>query len=199
MIEIDIKEKDTKLIEYLKEHFETNIVNLKYGDYHVVLSDYYIERKSWDDLWGSITNGNLVNQLINMIDNNLNFLLVIHGKPSFIYTSNPFLHKMQCYKQALSYLLTGIKVFFAEDNYNFRLILEYLDKKTLEKELTQKDIKIKHITPPLRLLTSIKGIGMKKAEKLLNDYGDIKNIMSNINDIQIADSIKNNMKSAFML
>lgn len=197
-IEIDNREKDLSLIWYLRKNFDSDVIELKYGDYHVISTDYYIERKSWSDLFLSITENRLDKQLIKMIEKNLKFILVIHGKPDFSYTNNPMLHAIQCYNKALSYTLSGIKVVFAEDNYHFKLVLDYLIKNKIT-ELTDMNAKIKHISAPISLLSSIRGIGIKKAEKLLSENGNIKNIMNNIDKINISKSLKDNIKSAFML
>ena len=199
---IDDREKDKESIELIKSNFNTTVERLKIGDYKLLKHNIHIERKSWLDLWNSTKNKNLNDQILNLLENNVKFMIVITGKISDLYNLNSeedfLLTELKCHMVILRYLISGIPVFISFSNELFIRMLDLLLRIGNKKLNFTKSIQyIKHDNPMIEYLTGIKGIGIKKSEKLLNEYNDIPTIAYNIKDLKISSKIKNELSLRF--
>ncbi len=172
-IKIDYREK--KVLKYFKD-MDVSIENLPIGD--IVYGELCIERKSASDFVSSISDGRLFTQAENMVENYKNPVILIESDLSKISKYLQFSHrkmKMNHVYGVIARLVISyrIPVIFCNTREGFvkfvRKLIEKADKSSSRKKVVKKKVD----DPALNMIMSVKGIGLKKGERILKHYGSI--------------------------
>lgn len=202
---VDSKEKDLNLIEYISNFFFIEKKCLDFGDYYIEPIDSYIERKTFIDLYGSVLDGRINTQISKLQKSGKNYYFFIFGNIDDIKKINirNFNYEKAfkiCNNQILSMLKNGIKVFICSNYHSFVISMEYLIKNKSNEVINHSNFpNIKELDDFTKLLSSIKTIGVKTAEKLSKKYKNINILLENIDNLKISKGKINNIKKSFGL
>ncbi len=172
-VKIDYREK--KVLKYFKD-MDVSIENLPIGD--IVYGELCIERKTTEDLVSSIVDGRLFAQVENMVENYKNPVILIESDLSniskYLQFSNRRMKMSHIYgviaRLVISY---RIPVIFCNTRQRFVKFVKKLIEKS-DKPLNRKKVVKKKVDDPaLNMIMSVKGIGLKKGERILKHYGSI--------------------------
>ena len=158
--------------------------NLLVGD--VIEDGFCIERKSAKDFLNSIIDRRIFNQAINMANNYPGKCVIIvesdlKALPDIIYFSKIPNITIEGVRGAVAslYVKYHTPVLFASSRHGFVEMVDKLLEKNRESDETiiwEPPICKSRANPKLQILLQIDGIGIKKAKKILNHYGDFENI-----------------------
>lgn len=185
---IDHREKNSLVISKLiKLGAEIEIKELKIGDY--VAKDTIIERKSVSDFIASMMNQRLLKQIeeLKLFDNKM---IIIEGiREKDLYSESEFgINKNATRGFILSILLKHkIPILFTQDEEETAQFLIILSKKKTKNSvpLNKSKISLNKKDQALYILESFPGIGPKNSQKLLKEFGSLKNIFNaSANDLK---------------
>ena len=176
---IDIHEKRTKVFKYIENSSEINheIKSLYIGDY--IAGGAVIERKTTSDFLTSLASGRLRNQ-IRKLQETEKRLLILEGPLGQLEG----LDKRRVYGAIVSLILhNNIKLITTESAWETYQILTILAKQKMRTNKTALDAATKKLPIPKEMLrknvvSNIYGIGPKTAQKLLERFGSIQNIVN---------------------
>ena len=182
-----------ELIELLqKKEIEVVEQMLDVGDYVYVAEDptksFVVERKTWDDFIKSFTEEKprLFEQLQNLKLNHVTYrpILIIVGSKwqALTKTTNPqrMIHGVRGVRASVSYSYQ-IPTIDVDDNEEFVETLLTLIKQA-ESPPGERPVEFRKRNKTVReieenMLTAVKGIGMKTAKKLLDEFVTVKNVV----------------------
>ena len=187
MIYIDYREKNNAVTQVLSKHnIPYQVRELPVADY--IVGDIGIERKTIQDYIGSIIDGRLSNQLYELSYNfDISYLCIIGYISEAIITSKfsrkAFISSLvgSSLKRAPDGKQGQIITVNLENDYDFGYFIIYLLNKIKEQEPRLprfKKINISKEKELIYILSSIPGIGEKRAENLLKKFGNIKSIVN---------------------
>lgn len=178
-IRVDHREEESEVVLYLKNaEVNIKIEQLDSADY--ILSEKIgIERKTDNDFLSSILDKRLFRQALSLRENFRNPVFIIEGRN--LYNGN--IHP-NAVRGALSSLLTvyNVTVLQTEDALETALLMKMIAKQAQlgVKEITlqpkRKETTLDEIAE--QILESIPGIGKVKAQKLLDCFGSIENVVN---------------------
>jgi len=192
MIWIDNREKRSIVPARLERMgVEVKYANLPVADYIVQgLIEIPVERKAVNDYVASLVSGRLNNELYRLSYNYPYSLLIVEGfidevllyrniKRQNYFSSlvGSFIKTSQDGKSGIVHLIT------VSTPFDTALVLYYLDKKVAsEEEMIRLPKAEKHKVPDEKrlvyIVASLPDIGEVKAEKLLNHFGNLKNLIN---------------------
>lgn len=184
-IYVDNRERESEVPKYLSEMGVVVIFKqLEVGDY-VLAEKVVAERKSISDLVRSVFDGRLFDQLSRLAEHSRRFFLLVEGDINKVklMTSN--------YRAVLSALyfstiVSGVPVVFTEGPKHSAELLKYLASKLQESSFVLRTTKVSRSKPKeaslsewqLFVVSSLPGVGMKTAERLLRKFGSVKGVFN---------------------
>jgi len=187
MIFVDTREKRSIIPQKLQElGVEIQYTSLPIGDY--IVGDICIERKEINDYVASLTSGHLHTQLYQMSTNFELSYLIVEGIISEVLMYRKI--KRQAYISSLAgaslkrspHGKQGIvQIINLETAYDTVLFLKSLDEKVKENEPRlpkMNKVKWSNTDEAIFVVSSIFGIGEKRAKNLLSYFNTIKNIVN---------------------
>lgn len=199
-VTIDPTECSSQICKKITKRFDAAFKRLQYGDYFFSNSGWYVERKTWQDLFASFTTPRLNNQLVKLIDSGDPFVIIIHGKKDALRypdESKYYLKVRQCEAYLLTLSLSGVPVARASSDKTFLRMLDIVNIFT-GKTFETARARTKGVNKIERTLRSIPGIGQDKASKLRTLYRDIPGIVKNLEQIKISPKIKAEIKESLI-
>jgi ERCC4-type nuclease len=163
---------------------EISVEELKVGD--VWLDDLIIERKTISDLLSSIADNRLINQASDMRYQSENCYLVICG--SLVWTDRQKIvgtdwHFRSVIGALLSVQELGVCVVNAADDDDFPACLNWLLSRDRSGTMTLWPRKYGiPMTAADKILSSLPGIGEVKSAKLLDEYGNLADVIVNLTE-----------------
>jgi len=173
---IDIHEKNSLVLANLIElGVETEIKSLEIGDY--IIGNVIIERKTMNDFISSMLSKRLLEQLNNMTQYE-NRLLILEGKNRNETSINPKAMGGMILSISLNFKIPVIKTENEKETaeYLFLLAKQQAKQKT-ELNMHARIPKTKQEQKKY-IIESFQGIGPATAEKLLNKFGTIKEVIN---------------------
>jgi len=182
---IDYREGRSR-IPYLLEKFKVpvEITNLEIGDY--LIGDICVERKDIHDYVGSLVDGRLEKQLYQMSASYPFSYLIVEGyiSEALMYSKMkraPFYSSLiGCsFKRALEGEQGQIVTLNVETPFDSALCLRFLYEKVMTNEpriMRMPKLKAKPEQILVHVLSSIPGIGEKRGEKLLSEFGSLREV-----------------------
>lgn len=163
------------------EHFNIKVEQLPVGDIYIPSKGAVIEVKEIGDWYGSILNQHIFTQCYNMTANYKNCSVIIIGTLSGLmkgmkgFNQNEFTTISHvCIGAYVSIMEKyGIKVYRAENHYEFRKIVEYIVDKANESPNPKELMRLKPTNEDrwVAILSSMcEGLGTKKAEEVAKYY-----------------------------
>ena len=184
MIIIDTREK--KLIEKIKlVNLSCEIKMLEIGD--VIVQDYILELKRGYDLIGSIYDHRIFFQIEKMKSTSLNPMIVVYELTDAYekVKNNNVLNGF-----FVSCALSKIPVVPVKSLEDIIYVLKKLDKISSSNEINKNEVlnisfpKLKNDKERMiAALSCCEGIGFQKAKKLIDSFGSLKNLLSNVEKI----------------
>jgi len=206
MIIIDKRENRSKVPELLdKLKVEYIYDTLEIGDY--LIGDFCIERKSINDFISSVNGGRIYRQLYNMSRNYKKSYLCVIGYLDEIefnrsMDKRPYIAAMVgvTLKKSIEGEQGDINILNFTSDYDFVLFLKYLDDKIDDesprlprygkKKYVNEDEEI------LYILSSIEGLGEKKAKSILKRYKTLNKVANaSIDDLMKIEGIGKKLAS----
>ena len=194
---IDQQEKQIDdIIMHLNDGTRYEVADLKYGDYTNDIASFVVERKRWDDYYGSVKDGSLIEQC-KKIRANFKGLAGVLFEGDFwamVSTLNVGLrHKMVFTRYRITH---QYGMFFEECFSRKHMIrsLEFLNENAHKITRNVAEFKIPTVkTVDKRILTliAVPGVGKKMATKLLNMYGSVYELLHSI--AENSDDVKKNV------
>ena len=197
MLIIDSREKEgSKLVKLVERkakglNIQTEKKWLEIGDY--VFDDVCFEAKSTTDFLGSVINKRLWTQIDNMDRHYKTNIVIIYGDIAEAIFNVKRYSKANIQEPARSIMLsnkflgaigritldTDVKAFWVPTEEEASLIITAICKmKPIERDVIRPEVFKRVTTDDLRLdvLTSIKGVSIKKAKLLIKEYGSVMEI-----------------------
>jgi len=154
-----------------KHNINYEVTRLLTGDF--VYNNWIFERKTIEDLYGSIISGRIFNQIDNMKDNYDNVVVIISGKTSNCYFSIPNFNE-NIINGAIASFITKYKINVLRVDSDSVLIkmIDLITKKSSDigsinvikiRKMTNEDVY-------LSMLCCINGLGVNKAKNILAKY-----------------------------
>ena len=184
MIIMDSREKE-KLKKYFGEE-EVVVEALPTGDYYIKEKGLLIERKTMPDFVGSYITGHLSEQLENMSENFETYYLFISGHFNyFTLKDTPYKHitsrSVAKMKLHLCMYFPGLKIIeFDNDKQLIEMVVELQNytgsvhhRELVRRQATSEDVH-------LSILTSFRGISLRKAKAITKVYDNIHKLMIGI-------------------
>ena len=182
-----VDNQEAKVFKYLdKEKIEYRAEALPIGDFVLEEKGIVIERKTLSDFAGSIRSGHLQKQLLQMEQAPFPFL-IISGKMSEVHYLG--IHwTVEHHLGALSSCAVRYKTKILQvdnDLQLIRLVKKICNKVGDGRTITIEDTELLRNTVDvadmrLKLLTCFRGVGIKKAKKILESDEDIKDILDGL-------------------
>lgn len=178
---IDYREKNSLVVSSLiKLGFETELKELKVADY--IVRDTAIERKTISDFYSSMISKRIFSQ-IEELKQYQNRLIIIEGLENKELYNDYQMNGINA-NAIRGFLLSitlkhKIPVIFTKNSFDTAKFIEVLSKKK-QKEASLNVTK-KNLTKKEQMqfiLESFSGIGPKNAKKLLEEFGNLKNIFN---------------------
>lgn len=184
-IYVDNRERESEVPKYLSEMGVVVIFKqLEVGDY-ILAERVVAERKSVSDLVRSVFDGRFFDQLSRLAERSERFFLLVEGdidRVKFV-TSN--------YRAVLSALYfssiaSRVPVVFTEGPRHSAELLKYLASKFQESPFMLRTTKVSRSKPKdaslgewqLFVVSSLPGVGVKTAERLLRKFGSVKGVFN---------------------
>lgn len=153
------------------------------GDY-ILTHGYAIERKKGRDFTGSVLSKRLFKQLINLnqYDNPILAIITENKWKDFYFSKSNYIHKMyQGVLTTITAKFPKIRVLFFEDDKEFLDFVIELEDKLLSDEKSERPILMTRKATNLNEvmennLSTIPGVGLQMAKKLLHQFGNIHSI-----------------------
>ena len=197
MLIIDSREKEgSKLVKLVESkakalNIQTEKKWLEIGDY--VFDDVCFEAKSTTDFLGSVISKRLWTQIDNMDRHYKTNVVIIYGTIEEAIFNTKKYSKANIQEPARSIMLnnkflgaigrivldTDIKPFWVQTEEEAALIITAICKmKPIQRDVIRPEVFKRVTTDDLRLdvLTSIKGVSIKKAKLLIKEYGSVMEI-----------------------
>lgn len=191
MIFVDVREPE-RIVEMLKSMgVETSRKRLDVADYVITHYSYAIavERKDASDYVSSIADGRLFDQIYNLTKSyELSFLCII-GTPDFYrLKKEAFLGSFLSIALKSRGRIIPIRV---ESETDFCLILKSLNKQVENGRLKAFPMLRKSkVEDSVAMLTAIPGIGIEKAQRLINRFGSVYGVVNaSISDLMRVEGI----------
>ncbi len=179
ILRIVMDDREPEIIEQLlrKQGALVDRKRIEIADY-LIGENVCVERKSLNDFIRSIYDGRLFDQ-IDQMENSCNIIVVLVEEPHFYIRANSKPH----YLGALSSLvLRGVSVIHVASSDDTAKFLFYLVRKVEGERPSiipvRKRRKPKSWEEAFAVLTSFPGIGPKSAEKLLKEFGTLKEVFN---------------------
>lgn len=178
MFNILIDDREREVIEIFKKNgFLHEVMRLEVGD--IRCEDVVIERKEMNDFLNSITDGRLIEQCNNMINNFKKCAIVIHGNMDKVIENSDINRNAVLGMMASIVARTNITMYCFNDiedlcRFSYYFLLKATDGQIF-KEIT---INKKKMNVNLQILTLIDGISLSKAFLLLNELNSVKEILT---------------------
>jgi len=154
---------------------EYQIGILEFGDY-LIEGKYVIERKTLSDLINSIKSARIFRQLDGITSMPEQPVLLVEGDWSEID------HRDIRFEALAGFLLmvqeAGIKVLFTRSKVHTALALKAMISHEPSSAIVVKPRKIHVDDPRIAVLCGLPGVGLKKAEKLLERFKTVKNVFN---------------------
>ena len=197
MLIIDSREKEgSKLVKLVESkakalNIQTEKKWLEIGDY--VFDDVCFEAKSTTDFLGSVISKRLWTQIDNMDRHYKTNVVIIYGTIEEAIFNVKKYSKAKIQEPARSIMLnnkflgaigritldTDVKAFWVPTEEEASLIITAICKmKPIQRDVIRPEVFKRVTTDDLRLdvLTSIKGVSIKKAKRLIKEYGSVMEI-----------------------
>lgn len=200
-LQIDYRENSRKRQKYNFESFKKlygekniDIVNLKTGDIIIKqdgVDDICVERKTIKDFANSCIKRHMQDQAIRMAEEFNYRCIVIIG--SYTTLLNDFYLKRftidQYYSNILSLTIKyKVPVFVVDTELQYAKIIESIAKYFKDTDPIEKPhIVQKTGNVNVDMLSCIPTVGVKSAEKIIDKYGTIKNIIHNVSSNELKD------------
>ena len=191
MIIVDYREKRTRVVEQLQGMgIPLRFEDLPVGDYIIRSEhgDVCIERKTVEDYVDSLISGRLHTQLYQMSYNFPVSVLLIEGYLDEVLMYRNIKRQVyisslagSLYKRAPDGCQGVINVIMLPNYFDSALFLKYLHEKAenYEPRLPKlKRYKMSEDEQLVTLLSTLPGVGEKRAEKLLKRFGSLKNLVN---------------------
>jgi ERCC4-type nuclease len=197
---IDKREKHPKTHQALKQYFETKKIQLIVGDYLLCDKEICIERKTAGDFVSSITDGRLVKQRENMVENfDHNYIIIVENKNKLLpwKKSNLSDNAIMGMKASLNvkYGIRTIQV--PNEEYFAYMVNRIYDKHQSDSGLsTNKHMNIQKNSSfdnYQNMLMCIKGVGPGTAPKITSQYSSMSELVNaDIGELTEIDGIGEN-------
>lgn len=178
---VDKREKHPKTEEALKEYFDINKIQLIVGDYLLCEKEICIERKTAQDFVGSITDGRLVKQRENMIENFDHNYIIIVGELLPWQDSNLSDNAIMGMKASLN-VKYGIRTIQVPNEEYFaymvnRIYDKHQDRNNLSQNKHMQINKNSSFDNYQNMLMCIKGVGPGTAPKITEQYPSMSELV----------------------
>ncbi len=181
---IDYREKNSLVPAILKRKgFLIEIVELKVADY--ILNEIAIERKTVDDFVSSIVDGRLNNQLEELKQYEKKLIIIEGVEEKSLYHKNSRINENAIRGMLLSITLKhNIPIIYTKNPEDTAIFLEVLSNKKENLKAINPSKKILNKKDRAEyILEGFEGIGPKKANFLLEEFGCLRNIFFLSEDI----------------
>lgn len=184
MMIVESREPENNWVKIKKDSPDSTKEFFECGDY-LLPKGYAIERKKGRDFLGSLQSKRLFDQLLNLCQYDNPILAIISDNiwKDFYFSQSRYIHSV--YLGTISTIIAKfpkIRIIHFEDDEQFIAFLLSLEKKLLE-EGGSKDRPKPFARKPTSIqerkenaLAQIEGVGIKMAQRLLQEYGSIEGV-----------------------
>jgi len=164
------------LLSLLSEKFEVEIKKLPTFDY-IIGGKVGVERKTFPDLVGSVVDKRIYEQARRMVESSYNPLILVEGSISSSYSIHRYIpnFKQDARKTAMGVLVDlalnfSIPIVFSENHEDTVYVLEKISRSLNSFKHHTPRINVS-LSPTVRLLSLIPGIGPTTAHKIVKRCG----------------------------
>lgn len=201
-ITIDHREKRSSVVKVIPKYFNVTYEQLPHGDYYLHNTDFYVERKSYLDLYQSYQSNTIQQQIANLVLNNCKYIVMVHGKPIDLAAyKDPLVSYPEklsrCKHMLLSLSCSGVPYYIAASDLEFVAALKFISN-FKEKTFELLRARVKKCSKIERTLRSMEGIGPVKAQKLMEEWGDVLTLYNNLNKAKLSPNLKKEIKDSLV-